>query len=113
MTASNKDLWKEVKLGRFREDLYFRLQGLIIDLPPLKDRENDIVVLAKHFLKVFCAQQKKPLKELSSKAIKEMMLYAWPGNVRELKSMMERAILISENMMFINRFMPPHYQIII
>ena len=97
ITATNKKLWQEVQEGRFREDLYFRLQGFIIDLPPLKDRDNDIVILAKHFVKSFCNQQKIPEKELSVDAIKQMMDYSWPGNVRELKSMMERAILISES----------------
>ncbi len=97
ITATNKDFWEEVQAGRFREDLYFRLQGFIIDLPALKDRENDIIVLAKHFVQEFCKQQKAPIKDFSSEAIKQMMTYAWPGNVRELKSMMERAILISEN----------------
>ncbi|MGB0888632.1 MAG: sigma-54-dependent transcriptional regulator [Vicingaceae bacterium] len=97
ITATNKDLWQEVQAGRFREDLYFRLQGFIIDLPALKDRENDIIILAKHFVKQFCNQQKVAVKDISPEAIKKMMIYAWPGNVRELKSMMERAILISEN----------------
>ena len=97
ITATNKNLWQEVQEGRFREDLYFRLQGFIIDLPALKDRENDIIILAKYFVKSFCNQQKTPVKEFSSEVINQMMHYSWPGNVRELKAMMERAILISES----------------
>ena len=97
ITATNKNLWQEVQEGRFREDLYFRLQGFIIDLPALKDRENDIIILAKYFVKSFCDQQKRPVKEFSSEVINQMMHYSWPGNVRELKAMMERAILISES----------------
>jgi DNA-binding NtrC family response regulator len=96
ITATNKDLWEAVEEGRFREDLYFRLQGFIIDLPALKDRENDIIILAKHFVKSFCEQQKVPVKEFNTETIKQMMNYTWPGNVRELKAMMERAVLISE-----------------
>lgn len=96
ITASNKNLWEEVQSGNFREDLYFRLQGFIIDLPPLMERDNDIIILAKHFVNTFCAQQKIPIKEIGVEAINQMMNYSWPGNVRELKSMMERAILISD-----------------
>jgi DNA-binding NtrC family response regulator len=96
ITATNKDLWKEVQKGKFREDLYFRLQGFIIDLPQLKDRDNDIIILAKHFIKEFCALQKITQKEFSTESLQQMMIYNWPGNVRELKSMMERAILISD-----------------
>ncbi len=96
IAATNKNLWEEVQKGRFREDLYFRLQGFIIDLPPLKNRDNDIIILAKHFVSTFSKQQKVPEKDFSTDAIKQMMSYSWPGNVRELKSMMERAILISD-----------------
>lgn len=96
ITASNRDLWKEVQAGNFREDLYFRLQGFIISVPPLKDRGNDVVILAKHFMKIFCEKQRIDEKKISSEAIKKMMSYSWPGNVRELKSMIERAALISD-----------------
>lgn len=99
IAATNKDLWQEVQEGRFREDLYFRLQGFIIKLPALKERDNDIIVLAKHFVESYCKDQKIPLKEIDSEAITAMMNYSWPGNVRELKSMMERAILISDDTM--------------
>jgi len=97
ITATNKNLWKQVQEGKFREDLYFRLQGFIIDLPPLNERENDIIILAKHFVSTFCKQQKIQVKEFDSDAIRAMMQYNWPGNVRELKSMVERAVLISES----------------
>ena len=96
ITASNRNLWKEVQEGNFREDLCFRLQGFIICVPPLKDRGNDVVILAKHFMKTFCEKQRIEEKKISSEAIKKMMSYSWPGNVRELKSMIERAVLISD-----------------
>ncbi len=95
IAATNIDLWGAVQSGKFREDLYFRLQGFIIKVPKLIERNNDIVILAKHFVKMFCEQQKIANKEISPSAIKDMMNYSWPGNVRELKSMVERAVLIS------------------
>lgn len=95
MSATNRDLWKEVEAGRFREDLYFRLQGFIIQIPDLKDRGNDVIHLAKHFSHEFCKKQRIEEKSFSTGAVKAMLDYPWPGNVRELKSMVERAILIS------------------
>lgn len=97
ISATNKDLWAEVQAGRFREDLYFRLQGFIIKIPSLKDRGNDIIQLANHFVKLFCKSQKIETKILSPDAIRSMMEYDWPGNVRELKSMVERATLVSDS----------------
>jgi two-component system response regulator AtoC len=97
ISATNKDLWKEVQAGRFREDLYFRLQGFIIQIPSLRDRENDILLIAKHVFEKFCASQRIETKSLSANAAKSLMEYNWPGNVRELKSMIERAILISDS----------------
>ena len=96
ISATNKDLWDEVQAGRFREDLYFRLQGFIIHIPSLSQRGNDIIRLAGHFLKSFCDRQKIEPKTISNEAIKSMLTYNWPGNVRELKSMIERATLISD-----------------
>ena len=96
ISASNKDLWKEVQAGRFREDLYFLLQGFIIKIPRLKDRGNDVVHLAKNFVEKFCKEQGVATKNLSPDAIRSMMDYDWPGNVRELKSMVERASLVSD-----------------
>lgn len=97
ISATNKDLWKEVQEGRFREDLYFRLQGFIIRIPSLDERGNDIIRLAKHFVENFCKEQGIEAKSLSPSAVQSMMDYRWPGNVRELKSMVERAALISDS----------------
>lgn len=96
LSATNKDLWQEVQAGRFREDLYFRLQGFIIELPLLKDRGNDIILIAQEFVKSFCEKQGLPRKSFDNDAILAMMDYSWPGNIRELKSMVERAVLICE-----------------
>ncbi len=96
ISATNRDLWKEVQAGRFREDLYFRLQGFIIQIPDLAHRGNDIVLLAKHFATAFCKRQRIEPKTFDANAVKAMLTYNWPGNVRELKSMVERAILVSD-----------------
>lgn len=96
VTATNKNLFARVKEGKFREDLFYRLQGFLIHLPPLRERGNDIILLAKYFLNEFCKENKLVHKPFSNKAIESLLNYSWPGNVRELKSMVERAVLLSE-----------------
>jgi two-component system response regulator AtoC len=95
IAATNKNLKEEVKKGKFREDLYYRLQGLPIDLPPLRDRANDILILARHFIENFCNENNIPLKRLSVQAQQKLMNYTFPGNVRELKSLIELAVTLS------------------
>jgi DNA-binding NtrC family response regulator len=97
IAATNKNLKEEVKKGNFREDLYYRLLGLPIELPPLRERANDILILARHFIGNFCNENNIPLKRLSSAAQKKLMNYSFPGNVRELKSMIELAVTLSVN----------------
>lgn len=97
IAATNKNLHQEVKEGRFREDLFYRLQGFLIHLPPLKERGDDIILLAKHFLSQFCVSNKLPQFTISKEACKFMLEYAWPGNIRELKAIIERAALMAEN----------------
>jgi len=97
IAATNKNLQLEVKEGRFREDLFYRLQGFLIHLPPLCERGDDIILLAKHFLADFCKQNKLPQFTISKEACKFMLDYKWPGNVRELKAIIERAALMAEN----------------
>jgi DNA-binding NtrC family response regulator len=97
VVATNKNLKDEVKKGNFREDLYYRLLGLPIDLPPLRERVNDILILARHFIGKFCDENNIPVKKLSSQSIKKLMNYPFPGNVRELKSVVELAVTLSEN----------------
>jgi DNA-binding NtrC family response regulator len=96
ITATHKDLAVEVVNGRFREDLYYRLLGLPIQLPPLRERGNDILILAKHFSDSFCKENK--LKKLTfSEGVKEKLLgYSYPGNVRELKAVIEVAAVMTE-----------------
>lgn len=96
IAATNKNLAQRVKEGKMREDLYYRLQGFLIHLPPLRERGNDILLLAKTMLRQFCESNRIPLKSFSPEALKEMMKHPWSGNVRELKAFIERAVLISD-----------------
>jgi DNA-binding NtrC family response regulator len=93
--ATHKDLAREVREGRFREDLYYRLLGLPIRIPPLRERDNDILILAKHFLDNFCRENDMPVKSLSKDARDKLTKYSYPGNVRELKSVLELAAVMS------------------
>ena len=95
IVASNKNLKEEVKKGNFSEDLYYRLLGLPIELPPLRDRENDILILATHFVKSFCIENNIPPKKLSPQIQKKLMNYNYPGNIMELKSLVELAVTLS------------------
>lgn len=96
IAATNKNLAQRVKDGKMREDLYYRLQGFLIHLPPLRDRGNDTLILAKTILKQFCDSNRMPVKSFSSDSLKDMMKHPWSGNVRELKAFIERAVLISD-----------------
>ena len=97
IAATNRNLVHEVKEGRFREDLFYRLQGFLIHLPPLFERGDDVVLLSKSFLTEFCKENKMPTIALSKEAVKFLLDYKWPGNVRELKAVIERAAIMSEN----------------
>ncbi|WP_276964086.1 sigma-54 dependent transcriptional regulator [Chryseobacterium sp.] len=97
ITATHKNLVQEVKKGNFREDLYYRIIGLPIELPPLRERDQDILILSKHFIELFAKENKvKPLS-LSSDARKKLLAYHFPGNVRELKSVVDLACVMSDN----------------
>ena len=97
IAATNKNLGERVKEGKFREDLYYRLQGILIHLPPLRERGDDILLLARYFVNAFSAQNKMAPKSFAKDAVEKMLVYPWPGNVRELKALVERAVLISED----------------
>lgn len=96
IVATNKNLSMEVSKGNFREDLYYRLLGLPIELPPLRHRGNDILLLAKHFTKEFCTQNGVKTKEISEAAQNKLKAYSFPGNVRELRSLIELAVVMCE-----------------
>jgi DNA-binding NtrC family response regulator len=96
IVATHRDLQKEVKAGNFREDLYYRLLGISIDLPPLSDRGNDIILLARTFTTDFCVENKLQKKDFTQEAIDKLLKYAYPGNVRELKAVVEIASVMSD-----------------
>ena len=97
IVATHRNLLDEVKNRTFREDLYYRLIGLPIALPPLRERDNDILVLAKHFMDLFCKDNNLPKKSLSQDAQQKLLNYAFPGNVRELKSIVELAVVMTDD----------------
>lgn len=96
IVATNRNLADEVQKGNFREDLYYRLLGLPIDLPPLRFRSNDIILLAKFFMDEFCKENKLPKLSITESAQKKLMQYSFPGNVRELKAVMELAAVLTD-----------------
>lgn len=95
VVATHKNLKEEVKKGNFREDLYFRLFGLTIMLPPLRERESDVLILAAYFIENFCRENKIPLKTISASAGQKLLNYSFPGNIRELKSLVEVGVVLS------------------
>ncbi|WP_374989785.1 sigma-54-dependent transcriptional regulator [Humidesulfovibrio sp.] len=94
LAATNRDLMHEVELGRFRQDLYYRLNVVTLSLPPLRDRVEDIPLLATHFLKKFASKNGKQVKGFTPEAMDRLLKYPWPGNVRELENGVERAVVL-------------------
>ncbi|MFU8842248.1 MAG: sigma-54-dependent transcriptional regulator [Bacteroidales bacterium] len=97
IVATNRNLAKEVEKGNFREDLYYRLLGLPIEIPPLRYRGNDILILAKYFVDDFCKENRLPKLEISASAQEKLLKYPFPGNVRELKAVMELACVLTNS----------------
>ncbi|MGE5234012.1 MAG: sigma-54-dependent transcriptional regulator [Acidobacteriota bacterium] len=95
IAATNADLEATVRQGSFREDLYYRLNVITIQLPPLRKRTEDIPLLARHFLATYAAENEKPLREISPAAMELLIDYPWPGNVRELENAIERGVVLS------------------
>src|SRR6476659_2429064 len=96
LSATNADLPSEIEGGRFREDLLYRLNTVVIHLPPLRERKGDIEALARHFLGIHAARYRKPLTSFDADAMAAMQAHAWPGNVRELGHAIERAVLMAD-----------------
>jgi DNA-binding NtrC family response regulator len=96
IVASNQNLQESVTSGKFRQDLYYRLYGFPVELPPLRERGNDIIILAKHFIKVFCNENNLSVKTITQPAIDKLLSYPFPGNIRELKSVIELAITVTD-----------------
>ena len=97
IAASNRNISEEIKSGRFREDLYYRIGVVTVHLPPLRDRKGDIALLATMFLRQFGEEFKKRIKGFSAAALEMMESYGWPGNVRELENKIQRAVILSES----------------
>jgi Nif-specific regulatory protein len=111
ISATNKNLQEEVKNGNFREDLYYRLNVIGIKMPSLRERREDIPILAEHFLKKFAERNKKNIYGFSRDAIEELMKNDWPGNIRELENAVERAVILcKKNQITADLFHPSNEQ---
>jgi two-component system response regulator HydG len=97
VAATNRDLLAEVQAGRFREDLYYRLNVIAVTAPPLRARREDIPLLVDHFVGLYAKKNGKPRLTVARAALERMLDYAWPGNVRELENVIERAVVLSRN----------------
>lgn len=107
IAATHRDLETMIAEGRFREDLYFRLNVICFEVPPLRERDHDVLLLARHFLKLFNRQFEKEIEGISADATRRLLEHPWPGNVRELRNAMERATLLaSGNMIQLEDFPP-------
>ena len=94
VAATNKNLLEEIEKGNFREDLYHRLSVIIIHVPPLKDRIEDIPVLVKHFISTICAENGMPERQIADDAVAELQNHNWTGNIRELRNVTERLLIL-------------------
>jgi len=94
LAATNTDLWEEVQDGNFREDLYYRLNVITIELPPLRDRYEDVPLLATHFLRIYAQENQREVEGFTSEAMDALTGYRWPGNVRELENVIERGVVL-------------------
>jgi DNA-binding NtrC family response regulator len=97
IAATNVDLQQQVRDGKFREDLFYRLNVITIDLPPLRQRKEDIPLLSEFFLQKYSKENEIPTRRMTPEALRPLMLYSWPGNVRELENVMERAVVLSSS----------------
>ncbi|HJT54350.1 MAG TPA: sigma 54-interacting transcriptional regulator, partial [Candidatus Angelobacter sp.] len=108
IAATNIDLKVLVREGKFREDLFYRLNVITVDLPPLRSRAVDIPLLVNHFLAKFSAENSKPPRQISPEALRPLMDYGWPGNVRELENVIERAVVLSNGPVIGIELLPDH-----
>lgn len=112
IAATNRDVMEEVKSGRFREDLYYRLNVVTIHIPALRERSEDVPLLAKHFLEKFTRKNEKIFVDIHPDALMCLMNYDWPGNVRELENVMERVVVLHNDTQVKVKHLPPHIQTI-
>src|SRR5947207_3513962 len=108
IASTNKDLEEEISKGNFREDLFYRLNVIPFSVPPLRERQEDVPLLARHFLKEFSAAYGRRPREISDDAIETLMRYSWPGNVRELRNVIERTVIMNPTTFrFDRKHLPP------
>lgn len=112
ISATNVDIENRIKEGRFREDLYWRLNVIEIKIPPLRERKEDIEVLTKHFIDKFSREYKKNVKGIDRQALSYLFNYSWPGNVRELGNVIERAVILSEGEYITSDVLPDKIKIV-
>ncbi len=108
IAATNVDLRQAVRDGRFREDLFYRLNVITVDLPPLRARREDIPLLANHFLEFYATENALPPRKLSADALRALVDYDWPGNVRELENSIERGVVLSNGPVIGSDLLPGH-----
>jgi two-component system nitrogen regulation response regulator GlnG len=107
IAATNRDLEAMVKAGHFRDDLFFRINGFAIEVPPLRNRQRDIPLLIEHFLSMFARRMGKDVRAISEDALELLIRHPWPGNVRELQSALRQAILHTAGPVVLPAFLPP------
>ncbi len=110
ITGTNKQLERAMAEGKFREDLYYRLNVFAIFVPPLRDRKSDLLLLADHFLQKYAREHRKDIRRISTPAIDMLTAYHWPGNVRELENVIERAVLVCDSNVLHGHHLPPTLQ---
>ena len=112
VVATHKNLEEQIKEGLFREDLYYRINVFPIYMPPLRDRKDDIMLLADYFLETTAAENNKDISRISTPAIEMLTRYHWPGNIRELENCIERAVLLCNDDVIRSEHLPPSLQMI-
>ena len=108
IAATNKNLEAEIKKGNFREDLLYRINVIVLNIPPLRERKGDLPLLAEYFLQKYIEKNRKPVRELTPKAVALLQEYDWPGNVRELENVIERAVILSKDDVITPALLPVH-----
>jgi len=108
IAATNVDLREWMEQGAFRSDLFYRLSVVVLDLPPLRDRQEDIPLLVRHFVKIHADENGRTIREISPEAMMALKTFAWPGNVRELENILEQAVLFSDGETILPGNLPPH-----
>ena len=106
IAATNKNLWKEIQSGKFREDLFFRLNVVMINIPPLRERKEDIPILIRYFLEKYNNEENKDIIRISDEALSILLNYSYPGNVRELENIIKHAVVFADKNMIVKHDLP-------